>query len=129
LQNIECQGGSAKQFLELRGSYRSELHAEVRAKSGGFITRIDAWKVGHAGVDLGVGRDRTEDAVSPTAGIQFHRKRGEEVKTGDLIMTLWAGSEAGLQAALPQLEDAVEYTRNPPRERKLILKEIASGVS
>jgi pyrimidine-nucleoside phosphorylase len=128
LNNIESQGGDLNRFFELRRAYRSPIQGEVRAAASGCISRIDAWKVGHAGVQLGVGRNRTEDAVSPTAGIQFHRKRGEAVEAGDLIMTLWAGSEAGLQAALPQLEDAVEYGRNPPPERKLVLKEIASGV-
>jgi pyrimidine-nucleoside phosphorylase len=124
LQNIECQGGNAKQFLELRGKYRSEVRAEVRAKSGGFITRIDAWKVGHAGVDLGVGRDRTEDAVSPTAGIEFHLKSGARVNSGDTIMTVWARDRAGLDAALPQLEEAVEYGSAAPAKRTMILKQI-----
>jgi pyrimidine-nucleoside phosphorylase len=124
LDNIESQGGDLRRFLELRGKYRSPIRAEVRAAQTGYITRIDAWKVGHAAVALGVGRNRTEDAVSPTAGVQFHRKRGALVKTGDRIMTVWAKDEAGLVAALPQLEDAVEYGNAAPGPRRLVLKEI-----
>jgi pyrimidine-nucleoside phosphorylase len=125
LANVESQGGSAAKLLELRGKYRSEFSAEVKARTGGFISRIDAWKTGRAGVDLGVGRNRTEDAVSPVAGIAFHRKRGGAVKAGDAVMTVWARDSTGLAAALPRLEDAVEYADAPPPPRKLILKEIS----
>jgi pyrimidine-nucleoside phosphorylase len=124
LANIESQGGDLKKFLEMRGSYRSPVSAEIRAAKAGYIARIDAWKVGHAGVDLGVGRNRTEDAVSPTAGVQFHLKGGDKVAPGDLIMTVWARDKPGLAAALPQLEESVEYSGSTPAQRQLILKEI-----
>jgi pyrimidine-nucleoside phosphorylase len=127
LANVESQGGSVEKLLELRGKYRSEYSACVRARAGSFIGRIDAGKVGRAGVDLGVGRNRTEDAVSPVAGVAFHRKRGDAVKPGDAVMTVWAGSGAGLAAALPRLEEAVEYSSAPPPPRRLVLKEVGAA--
>jgi pyrimidine-nucleoside phosphorylase len=75
-------------------------------------------------VVLGVGRNRTEDQVSPTAGIEFLRKRGSAVKKGDVLMTVWGKDEASLEAALPRLAEAVEYSESAPAERKLVLKEI-----
>jgi pyrimidine-nucleoside phosphorylase len=125
LANISSQGGDVKRFLSLRGSWRGAISGEIRAEQSGYIARIDAWKVGHAGTLLGVGRNRTEDAVSPTAGVQFHRKGGAAVKAGDLIMTVWAKDEAGLRGSLPQLAEAVEYAPAAPAPRQLILKEIA----
>ncbi|MDR3334107.1 MAG: thymidine phosphorylase [Treponema sp.] len=124
LANIQSQGGDVPRFLELRGTYRSPYQGEIRAAQSGYITRIDAWKVGHAGIPLGVGRNRTEDAVSPTAGVQLHRKGGDLVKAGDLVMTVWAKDRAGLAAALPQLAEAVEYAEKQPVPRRLLLKEI-----
>ncbi|MDR1306236.1 MAG: thymidine phosphorylase [Treponema sp.] len=144
LRNVKSQGGDPAQLLELRGKWRSPIVAEIRVpagagesaggaksgKNGGFdplyIRRIDAWKVGSAAVALGVGRNRTEDPVSPTAGIQFHRKRGAAVKAGDPVMTVWSATEEGLAAALPRLEAAVEYGAEPPPPRKLVLKEITA---
>ena len=124
LANIAAQGGDVGKFLALRGTFRSPVSAEIRAAKAACIRRIDAWKAGRAGIDLGVGRNRTEDSVSPTAGICFHRKGGDRVAAGDLIMTVWARDEAGLAAALPQLQDAVEYSDTAPPPRKLVLKEI-----
>jgi pyrimidine-nucleoside phosphorylase len=124
LRNVKSQGGDPARLLETRGKYRSPVTAEIRAAKDAYISRIDAWKTGHASVLLGVGRNRTEDKVCPTAGIQFHHKRGSRVKAGDRIMTVWAADEAGLTAALPALAEAVEYSETPPPPRKLILKEI-----
>ncbi|MDR3174748.1 MAG: thymidine phosphorylase [Treponema sp.] len=123
LQNIGSQGGDSERFLSMLGNYRSPYHAEITAADDGYISRIDAWKVGRAAVDLGVGRNRSDETVSPSAGIEFHRKKGE-VKKGDLIMTVWGRDRGGLKAALPGLAKAVEYSETPPPPVKLILKEI-----
>jgi pyrimidine-nucleoside phosphorylase len=124
LANIRSQGGDVKRFLELRGSWRSPVSGEIRAEQSGCIARIDAWKVGHAGTMLGVGRNRTEDTVSPTAGIRLHKKGGAWVKPGDLVMTVWARDEAGLRGSLPRLAEAVEYAPAAPEPRQLVLKDI-----
>jgi pyrimidine-nucleoside phosphorylase len=124
LNNIAAQNGDPEKFLEMCGTSRSPVSAEIRAEKAAYISRIDAWKIGHAGIDLGVGRNRTGDSVSPTAGIQFHCKGGDKAAPGDLIMTVWARDEAGLAAALPQLRDAVEYSDTAPEPRTLVLKEL-----
>ncbi|MDR1429695.1 MAG: thymidine phosphorylase [Spirochaetaceae bacterium] len=124
LDNIRSQGGDPDSFLRMRGVYRSDTRGEVRAREGGFISRIDAWQVGHAGVQLGVGRNRTEDAVSPTAGVCFHKKGGDAVKAGDLVMSVWAKDREGLEAALPQLERSLSYSAVPPESRRMVLKSI-----
>jgi len=133
LRNVKSQGGDPEKLLEMRGVYRSPFSAVITAKfpaafragEDAYISRIDAWKIGHASVQLGVGRNRTEDAVCPTAGVEFHHKRGSRVKAGDKIMTVWAADEAGLNEALPALADAVEYSAAAPGKERLILKEIA----
>jgi pyrimidine-nucleoside phosphorylase len=124
IKNIESQGGRLKEFLELRGKYRSPIHAEIRAKREAYISRIDAWKIGHGAVGLGVGRNRTEDKVSPTAGLQFFVKRGAKVASGDVLAKVWAADEAGLRLSLAQLEEAFEYSDEAPAKRTLVLKEV-----
>ena len=124
LQNVRSQGGDPDKLLEMRNKYRSPVCGEISAAKDGFISRIDAWKIGHASVQLGVGRNRTEDSVCSTAGVQFHHKRGSRVKAGDRIMSVWAADEAGLKSALGALAEAVEYSETEPGPRQLILKEI-----
>jgi hypothetical protein len=45
---------------------------------------------------------------------------------GEDVMTVWGKDEASLEAALPLLREALEYSDTPRPPRKLVLKEIAS---
>jgi len=126
LDNVRSQGGNPEQLLELRGKYRSEFSMEIRAPRSGFINHIDAFQIGLAGVHLGVGRNRTEDVVSPTAGIQFHKRYGDPVQSGDIVMTVWGKSAQSLVDAKPLIEGALQIQDTRLALRTLILKEIAS---
>jgi pyrimidine-nucleoside phosphorylase len=122
---VRSQGGDPEKLLEMRNKYRSPVSAEIHAARDGFISRIDAWKIGHAAVLLGVGRNRTEDPVCPTAGVEFRRKRDSWVKAGEKIMDVWAADETRLRAAVSVLPDAIEYSDDTPAKRRLVLKEIS----
>ena len=124
LQNVRNQGGDPEKLLEMRGNYRSEFYTELHAGGDAYISRIDAQAIGEASVHLGVGRNRTEDTVCPTAGVEFYVKAGDKVKRGEKIMTVWGADKAGINNALFGLAMSVQYTFDPPPPRNLILKEI-----
>jgi len=126
LDNVRSQGGNPDELLQLRGKYRSEYSMEIRAPRSGYISHIDAFQIGLAGVHLGVGRNRTEDVVSPTAGIQFHKRYGDSVQSGDIVMTVWGKSDQSLKDAKSLIEGALQIQDTKPAPRTLILKEIAS---
>lgn len=126
LNNVRSQGGNPDQLLELRGKYRSEFSMEIKAPRSGYIGHIDAFQIGIAGVHLGVGRNKTEDTVSPTAGIRFHKRSGDSVRTGDRVMTVWGKSAQSLIDAKPLIEGALRVQDTKPAPRTLILKEITS---
>jgi len=81
-RNILRQGGSVSELLARRGTWRSEFFREIRADREGFIASVDALKIGLAGVHLGVGRNRTDDKVSPTAGFIFEKNEETLSKKG-----------------------------------------------
>ncbi|GHU24044.1 thymidine phosphorylase [Spirochaetia bacterium] len=125
LQNIDHQGGDARRFLEMLRTFRSPVSETIHAEKSGFIARIDAGKVGRAGIALGIGRAVLEDEVYAAAGVQFHRKRGNPVQAGDPVMTVWARDESGLRSVLPLLKSAVEYSDAEPPSRVMVLKAIS----
>ncbi|MDR2376908.1 MAG: thymidine phosphorylase [Treponema sp.] len=127
LRNIESQGGDQKRFLAMLGTYRSPHRAEIPAREDGYISRIDARKIGQAGIGLGVGRNRSEDPVSPDVGLQLHKKAGALVQKGDPLMTAWGKDRESLKAAIPILEGAFEYAAAAPSPEKLVMKEIRYG--
>ena len=126
MENVKAQGGDSAKLLADRGKRRSPHHAELRASSDGYIAGIDAFRTGLAGVYLGVGRNRTDEAVCPEAGMILRRHRGDAVKKGDLVMDVYGKDEASLTPALALLGEAVSYSAAKPEKRTLILKEITA---
>ncbi|MCX7026198.1 MAG: thymidine phosphorylase [Spirochaetes bacterium] len=126
LANVRRQGGDVEKMLELRGKYRSRYSAELKAPASGWIAKVDAWKIGLAGVDLGVGRNRTEDAVSPDVGFIFDRIKSDRVQAGDKVATLFGATESGLASALVLATQSLEIAVDEPAPSQLILEELAS---
>jgi len=126
MNNVRSQGGDPDTLESMRGTYRSDVYTEIKSENDAYISRIDAYKTGLAGIHLGVGRNKTEDSVSPLAGVQLLKKGGAAVSRGTALMKVWARDKAGLEAALPLLQEAIVYSDSRPAPRKLIEKEIRS---
>jgi pyrimidine-nucleoside phosphorylase len=126
LDNVAFQGGDVRRLEEMLDTAYARESRELAADAGGFVTGIDAFAVGMAGVELGVGRDKASDPVEPLAGIELLKKRGDAVKAGEPTMRLWGEDEARVAKALARLEGAVTIDRNAPEIRKsLIIEETA----
>lgn len=125
LANVRRQGGDVERMLALRGRYRSAQVAELKAPRSGWLSEVDAGKIGLAGVALGVGRNRTEDAVSPDVGIIFDKLRGDRVSSGERVATLYGSSPAGLEDALALVSSSLAVSDLSPVSRPLILEELS----
>jgi thymidine phosphorylase len=108
------------------------LVEEVRAESDGFITRLDAMGAGMAAWRLGAGRARKDEVLDLSAGVFLHKTLGEEVRKGDVIMTLHAESADRMPRGLAALSEACEGAGtvdigDAPVDRHIILDRIGSS--
>jgi pyrimidine-nucleoside phosphorylase len=126
LANVATQGGDVAKLLSLRGAWRSAFTYELRAPASGFIGSIDAWKIGLASVNLGVGRNTAADSVAPDVGFLFEKKAGDRVAKGDIVARVYGRDAASLEAARPLSEAALSIGPEAPPPRHLIIKEIQS---
>ncbi|MBQ2081649.1 MAG: thymidine phosphorylase [Treponema sp.] len=123
LANIADQGGNPDDLLANQGKRRSKNHAELCAESDGYL-KIDAYKVGIACINLGVGRNKTSDAVDADSGLIFARRQGEFVRAGEKIMDVYAKDQSSLDSGMKSLAGAISYSGEKTSEKNLILKEI-----
>ncbi len=124
LKNVEQQGGNPDLLLSEVGKRRSKFHTQITAEKDGYL-HLDAYKTGLAGVYLGVGRNKTSEAVCPDAGCVLHKKTGDKVARGDVILDLYGKDEACLAPASKLLkEEAIFYSDDAPAKEPLIYKEI-----
>ena len=126
LENITLQGGDAKQFVSECGKRRSPYTCQIKAAQDGFIAAIDAYQIGIAGVHLGVGRNKTTDAVCGDAGMILHKHTGDFVKKGDVIMDVYGKDTPCLSAASEIIRAAVRYADTAPQGQPLVFKEIGA---
>lgn len=123
LQNVQDQGGNPEKLMEQVGQRRSPFSTQVYATQEGYLN-LHAFKLGLAGVHLGVGRNRTEDDVCPDAGMILHKVQGEKVAAGDLIMEVFGKDQESLEPALALIHQAITYSASPIASQPLIYKEI-----
>ncbi len=126
LANVRSQGGRLDRLAELRGTMRAAASYDVLAPTGGYIASIDAYKIGLAGVYLGVGRDKTTDPVYPDVGFIFKKKKGDAVLAGEAICAVYGKDRVALESAKALIASAFTYAEAPPSARPLIIKEISA---
>ena len=123
LQNVQDQGGNPEKLLAEQNKRRSKFHLEVKASADGYLS-IDAYKVGISSITLGVGRNKTTDAVCPDAGIIFAKRAGDFVHKGDKLLDVYAKDAPSLMTGAASLNGAITYSSQPLEIKPLIYKEI-----
>jgi thymidine phosphorylase len=81
---VTAQGGDPYAALPVA----EESHV-ITAERSGFVTDLDAMKVGLAAWRLGAGRERQGEPVQAAAGVRLHAKPGDRVTAGQPVATLY----------------------------------------
>jgi thymidine phosphorylase len=97
----------------------------VRADGDGYVSTMDAYRLGVAGWRLGAGRARKEDPVSAAAGVVLHKRPGDRVSRGETLYELRTDDASRIPAALAAADGAVVVADAAPEPRPLVLERIA----
>jgi len=121
---VEHQGGEPRIVDDVRRLPAAPSRHVVKAERAGFVTSIDARKVGEASVSLGAGRDRIEDPIDPAVGIMLAAKVGDRVSAGDPILELHYREKSRLEQAIARLAGAIAIEASAPPQPRLIVGEV-----
>jgi pyrimidine-nucleoside phosphorylase len=83
IELIHYQGGNLK---DMKISDKSEV---IYSEQEGYITAIDALKLGNIAKHLGAGRESKEDIINYGVGIVLHKQINDYVKKGEGLLTLY----------------------------------------
>ena len=100
LESLE-NGESYKKFLELIDTQHGDINKlpsstheyHIKSMTEGYLTSIDAYKLGTLSMHLGAGRENKEDKLDYGAGIIIHKNINDYVNKGDILMTLYTNKE------------------------------------
>lgn len=117
---VRMQGGNPEvaDNPELMG--KAMLCRNITADSDGYVSEIDAMKIGIASRHTGAGREKKGDSINLNAGVLLEKKRTDMVKKGDVLCRVYGDSEEKLEAAASICAEAFEIEKEKPCERQLI---------
>jgi pyrimidine-nucleoside phosphorylase len=118
---VERQGGDPRVIDDYARLPRAARLEPWVAERDGFVTGLDALRVGRASMALGAGRDRVDAAIDPGAGIVLHVKPGDRVTRGQVLADLHVGTSARADDAARWLRGAAEIGDEPPPAQPLVV--------
>lgn len=112
-QLVIAQGGDVSYVDEPEKLPRATLILTVTAPRTGFLSQIDARKVGETAVVLGAGRAKKGDPIDHAVGVVVHHKVGDWVEVGQPLCTVHANNPALLTEATQRLLEAHSWSATP----------------
>ena len=120
---VEAQGGDADAVYEPSMLPAAEIRLEVPSAETGYVSHIDAEKVGLVSMHLGGGRATKESSIDLAVGVVLHKKLGERVETGESLGTVHANDADKAQQAAELLRGCFTLSAEPV-ERPAFIKAI-----
>lgn len=116
---VEAQGGNSDYIYHPELFLTAKEIIEVKAKDSGYISRIDSYKMGHASMLLGAGRENLDTVIDPVVGIVLNKKVDDFVNIGDTLAYIHTNGK-NTKEAIDLFYDSISYS-DKKREVKLIL--------
>jgi pyrimidine-nucleoside phosphorylase len=117
---VQEQGGDVDLIDHPERYPASTYRAEVKSSSSGVVHSIDALEIGFAGIMLGAGRMRVDEAIDPKAGILFKKKVGDPVQAGDVLAEVFTDRKDELGSAAARIDSAIVVAKGTPVKPALI---------
>lgn len=117
---VSSQGGDAAYIYHPELFTPPKVIREWKAPRSGYISHMDAERIGIASVLLGAGRSRKEDDIDHAAGIVLKKKYGAYVEAGETVAVLYTSEAEKLDGAERELEKAYTFSEERPAVEPLV---------
>ncbi|MFZ1460974.1 MAG: thymidine phosphorylase [Ignavibacteria bacterium] len=121
LEIVRVQNGDEAYIKDWANYKRPKFKKDIVADEDGFISEMTAVDFGYSAIELGCGRKKVDDSIDYLSGIILHKKKGNEVRKGDLICELFAENEQKLSSGEKRLKGAVKISKNKTDSVNLII--------
>jgi pyrimidine-nucleoside phosphorylase len=111
---IRLQGGDSRVVDDPSLLPSAKSHVEVTSPKSGYITATRCRDFGVALAILEGGRNKKEDVIDHAVGLEFHKRIGDRVNSGEKLVTIHYNSEARLDEAKQLLEGGFVFGNDEP---------------
>lgn len=118
---VYAQKGDTSYIKDLSKFEKSKYAYKVISMSDGYISAIDAEKIGLCSLVAGAGRATKEESIDYTAGIILHKKVGDKVQFGDSLGVIYTNKSNEKEALTESFYGAFEFSTEPVRKNNVII--------
>ena len=117
---VNAQNGKVDFILHPEKYPKPKFKEVIKSKSSGYLSEVNTYEFGMAGIDLGERRRTKEDKIDPKAGIIFNYKIGDTINKGVVLAELYSDSKKGIDAAKKRIESSIKISKSKPKRLELI---------
>jgi len=119
---IEAHGADPRVAGDLDLLPKAAMVREIPAPKAGYVTWLDARKVGEAAVILGAGRANKDSELDYGAGFVLDKKVGAQVKKGECVAHIYGSDRAKMDEAVAYFLTALKIEGQRPKPMPVIRK-------
>ena len=119
-QCIELQGGDPRVCDDVSLLPHCPHEVTIKAARNGFVSHIQTDELGRITQEWGGGRVRLEDKIDYGVGLYVHAKLGDEIKSGEALVTAYYHDETKRGAMNARLLKAFQVSEAKPADVPLI---------
>ncbi len=117
---VEMQGGDMRIFDDYSVFPRANIKRELHAEKSGYVSSINAQKVGIASQLSGAGRITKDDQIDLACGVYLNAQVGDKIEKDGLLATVYGNDEKKLSDAYVELERAFAISMEKPAKTPII---------
>lgn len=117
---VEAQGGDKRLVYQPEVLPSAGIVLEVMNTEEGYVSRIKAEDIGLASLVLGGGRVTKDSEIDLTVGVLLNKKRGDKVRMGDALATIFANDMEKAKEAYAKIVCAYEIQPKQPEPVSMI---------
>lgn len=117
---VEAQGGDKRLVYQPEVLPAAGIVLEVMNTEEGYVSGIKAEDIGLASLVLGGGRVTKDSEIDLTVGVLLNKKRGDKLKMGDTLATIFANDMEKAKEAYAKIVCAYEIQPEQPEEVNMI---------
>lgn len=117
---IYSQGGDESAVYDPNLLPSARIVSSVKAPADGYVSAIRTDEIGMVSLTLGGGRETKESVIDLSVGLILHKKKGDAVRKGESLATLYANDEERLKRAEERFLGAYTISDTAPASTGLI---------
>lgn len=117
---IQAQGGDISVIDDTNRLPKAKYVKPIKATAEGYIQMMKTNEIGLAALVLGAGRENKESAIDLSAGLQMHKKIGDQVAVGDPIATVYTNKQESIEQASHIVLNSLKLSKESVPTPKLI---------